>query len=106
MDMDTYSDRIREQNWYGLVYDNTNIDAFYCFELVKKFCLGIDITTIYLDHNQSLVHFDHGGLLATPTTIEEVTQIPVSLMQDAPLPLIDYILFVMPHFPKYMETES
>ena len=39
-------DRIREQNWYELVYDNSNIDAFSCPDLVKKFYLGIGTSTI------------------------------------------------------------
>jgi len=89
-----FLDRIREQNWYELVYDNSNVDAFYCPDLVKNFYLGIDTTTIDLDHNQFLVHLEHGDLLVTPATIEEVTQIPVSLMHVAPIPFIDYMLLI------------
>ena len=32
-----FLDRIRDRNWYGLVYDNSEFDAYYCPELVKKF---------------------------------------------------------------------
>jgi len=58
---------------------------------MKKFYLGIDTTTIDLNHNQFLVHLEHGDLLVIPTTIEEVTQILVSSMHVAPLSLSDYM---------------
>ena len=38
-----FLDRNRKRQWYGLVYDNTDLDAFYCPELVKKFYFGIDV---------------------------------------------------------------
>ena len=39
-----FLDQIRERQWYGLIYDNTDLDAYYCPILVKKFHLGIDVT--------------------------------------------------------------
>jgi len=35
-----FLDRIREHNWYDLVYDNSNGDAFYCPDIVKKILFG------------------------------------------------------------------
>ena len=66
-------DRIRERQWYGLVYDNTDLDTYYCPDLVTKFYLGIDVATI--DHDQFVIHLDHGALVVTRGTIEEATQI-------------------------------
>ena len=54
--------------------------------------LGINTSTIDLDQNQFLVHLDHGNFLVTPTTLEEVTQILVSPVHAASLPLIVYML--------------
>ena len=31
-----FLDRIRERQWYGLVYDNTDLDTYYCPDLVKN----------------------------------------------------------------------
>ena len=58
---------------------------------MKKFNLGIDTTTIDLEHNQFLVHLDHVDLLVILETIEKVTQILVSPQHTAPLSLIDYM---------------
>ena len=44
-----------------LVCDNTNLDAYFCAELVKKFYLGIDAMTINQDLYQFLVYLDHGA---------------------------------------------
>ena len=77
-----FLDRIRERQWYGLVYDNTNLDAYYCPDLVKQFYLGIDVETI--DHDQFVVHFDHGDLAVTRDTIEAVTQVPSPLSMLPP----------------------
>jgi len=55
-----FLDRIRERQWYELVYDNSDVDTFYCSDLVRKFYLRIDIDFINLDLNQFLVHLDHG----------------------------------------------
>jgi len=78
-DVNQYSyafiDRIRERNWYTLVNDNTNLDLFYCLEPVKRFYMGMDASTIDLDLNQFVVHFDSGDLLVILDTKVEVTQI-------------------------------
>ena len=86
-----FLDRIRERQWYELVYDNKDLNAYYCPELVKKFYLRIDATAINLDLNQFLIHLDHGDLLITLETIKEVTQIPAPPQHTVPLPLIDYM---------------
>ena len=41
--------------------DNSDCDAFYCPELVKRFYIGIDIFTLDLDRSRFMVHFDCGG---------------------------------------------
>ena len=84
-----FLDRIRERQWYGLVYDNIDLDTYYCPDLVKKICMGINVAAI--DHDHFVVHLDHGDLEVTWVTIEEATQIPSSPQHTAPLPLIDYM---------------
>ena len=71
-----FLDQIRERQWYGLVYDNTNLDVYCCPDLVKKIYLGIDIATI--NHYHIVAHLDHGDLEVTWGTIEEATQISSS----------------------------
>ena len=66
-----FLDQIRERQWYGLIYDNTVLDAYYCPDLVNKFYLGIYVATI--DHDDFVVHLDHGDLVVTRGTIEEAT---------------------------------
>jgi len=51
------------------VYDNSDVDTFYCPDLVRKFYLGIDTDSINPDLNQFIVHLDHGDLLVTIETI-------------------------------------
>ena len=78
-----------------MVYDNTNLDAYYCSDLVKKFYLGIDAVTI--DHDHFVVHLDHGDFEVTRDTIEEVTQIPSPFQHVTPLPLIEYMTLMGLH---------
>ena len=68
-----FIEKIRERNWYTLVYDNINLDLFYCPDLIKQFCTGIDASTIDLHLNQFVVHFDTRDLLVTIDTIAKVT---------------------------------
>ena len=84
-----FLDRIRERQWYKLVYNNTDLDAYYFPDLVKEFYLGIVVTTI--DHDHFIVHLDQGDLEVTGGTIEEATQISSSPQHAAPLPLINYM---------------
>jgi len=86
-----FLDRIRERQWYGLVYDNSDVDTFYYPDLLRKFYLRIDIDFINLDLNQFFVHLDHGDLLVTIETIEEVTQVSAPPQHIASLPLIKYM---------------
>ena len=71
-----FLDRVRERQRYGLVYDNSKYDAYYCPALVTKFYTHLDASTIDLDLNQFIIHFDTGDLLVNIDTIEAVTQIP------------------------------
>ena len=71
-----FLDRIWERQWYGLVYDNSAVDIFYCPDLVRKYYLGIDTDSINLDLNQFIVHLDHGDLLVTTETIQDIMQVP------------------------------
>ena len=41
-----FLDRIREWNWFTLVYDNLEYEAYYCPELVKIFYSSIDQTIL------------------------------------------------------------
>ena len=43
-----FLDRIREWNWYTLVYDNSDHEAHYCPELLKLFYASIDQASIDL----------------------------------------------------------
>ena len=81
-----------------MVYDNTNLDAYYCPDLVKKFYLGINVITI--DHDHFVVHLDYRDLEITRGTIEEVTQISSSPQHVAPLPLINYMTLMGVHCTK------
>jgi len=86
-----FLDRIRERNWYALVYDNSVYEAYYCPELVKKFYSYIDTTTRDLDNHQFTVHFETGDITVTIDMIEDYTQVPSSPHHCEPLPLIEYM---------------
>jgi len=86
-----FIDRIRERGWYTLVYDNTDVDMFYCPDLVRKFYTDIDTTSVDLNRNQFLVHLDSGDLLVTIDRIHEVTQLTIPPQHTTPLALIDYM---------------
>ena len=55
--------RIRERGWYRLVYENTEVDVYYCPDLVKKFYMNIDPSMINLDQNHFIVHLGSGDLI-------------------------------------------
>jgi len=86
-----FLDSIRERNWYGLVYDNFELDAYYYPGLVKKFYTCIDTATIDFDHHQFTVHFDTEDIMVTVDMIEDYTQVPSSPLHTEPLSLIDYM---------------
>ena len=64
-------DRIREWNWYTLVYDNSDHEAYYCTELVKLFYASIDF-----DNHHFTVHLPTGDLIITVDMLEDYTQVP------------------------------
>jgi len=86
-----FLDRIRERNWYGHVYDNSEFDAYYYPELVKKFYTCIDTPTIDLGHHQFTVHFDTEDIIVKVDMIEDYTQIPSAPRHNEPLPFIEYM---------------
>ena len=57
-----FIDRIRAWDWYTLVYDNTDNDAFYCPELVTSFLLfaldplALSLSLYFVPCIISLVH--------------------------------------------------
>jgi len=62
-----FLDRIREWNWYTLVNDNSEYEAYYCPEFVKLFYANLDQPTMDLDTHQFMVHLATGILLSLLT---------------------------------------
>ena len=70
------------------MYDNMDIDVFYCPDLVKNY-LSINPATIDLEQNYFAIHLDSGDLIVTIALIQEVTQLPIPPHHAAPMALID-----------------
>ena len=47
------------------MYENTDVDVYYCPDLVKKFFISIDPSTINLDQNCFVVHLESGDFIVT-----------------------------------------
>ena len=79
-----FLDRIRERQWYGLVYDNTDLDVYYCPDLVKQFYLGIYVTTI--NHDHFVVHLDQGNLRSAEVLLNKPPKShpPLSMLHHCP----------------------
>ena len=58
---------------------------------MKKFFIRIDPSTINLNQNRFVVHFDSGDLIVTLDLIQEVTQLPIPTHHAAPMAFIDYL---------------
>jgi len=86
-----FLDRIREWNWYVLVYDNSDQEAYHCPELVKLFYASIDHASINFDTNIFMVHVPTGDLVITIDMLEDYTHVPSSPHHREPLPLINYM---------------
>jgi len=86
-----FIDRIRAWDWYSLVYDNTDNDAFYCPELVTSFYNSIDHASVNFDTYQFTVHMPLGDIFITIPLLEEITHVPSYPQHSDPLPLIDYM---------------
>ena len=71
-----FLNRIRVWNWFILVYDNSEYEAYYCLALVKVFYSSIDQTTIDLDAHKFTVHLEIGDIVVTTDMIEDYTQVP------------------------------
>jgi len=71
-----FLDRIREWNWYELVYDNSDHEAYHCPKLVKLFYTSIDQASINFDTNQFMVHMPTGDIVITLNLLEDYTHVP------------------------------
>ena len=71
-----FIDRIHSWDWYSLVYDNSDHDAFYCPELVKSFYTSIDHASVNFDTYQFAVHMPLGDIFITLPLLEELTHVP------------------------------
>jgi len=86
-----FLDRIRAWDWYELVNDNSDHEAYYCPELVKLFYTSIDQASINFDTYQILVHLPAGDIVITLALLEEFTLVPCNSHHRDPLPLINYM---------------
>jgi len=86
-----FVDRLRAWNWYSLVYDNNENDAYYCPELVNTFYNAIDHASVNYDTHQFVVHMPLGDIFVTIPLIAEITDVPIHPHHSDPLPLIDYM---------------
>ena len=86
-----FLDRIREWNWYELIYDNSDYEAYHCPELVKLFYNSIDQASVNFDTNQFLVHMPAKNIVITLALLEEFIHVPSNSHHRDPLPLIDYM---------------
>ena len=60
-----FLDHIRAWDWYALVYDNSDHEAYYYPELVKLFYTSMDQASVNFDTYQIMVHMPTGCLLYT-----------------------------------------
>ena len=84
-----FLDRIREWNWYALVYDNSDHEAYHCPEPVKLFYASLDQASINFDTNQFMVHMPTRDLVINVDMLEDYTHVPSNPHHRDPLPLID-----------------
>jgi len=86
-----FLDHIRERNWFGLVYDNEDGNAYYSPKLVTQFYTQIDTNTIDHDHHNFVVHFESRDIVVSINTLKIVTHVPCPSRHDATLPPIEYM---------------
>jgi len=86
-----FFDRIREWNWYALVYDNSEYEAYYCPELGKLFYANLDQARINLETHQFTVHLATRDTIVIVDMLEDYTQVPSNPHHSKPLPLIEYM---------------
>ena len=79
------------ENWFILVYDNSEYEAYYCPALVKIFYSSIDQTTIGLETYQFTVHLATGDIIVITDMLEDYTEVPSNPYHSEPLPLIEYM---------------
>jgi len=84
-----FLDRIREWNWYELVYDNSDHEAYNCPELIKLFYTSIDQASISFDTYQFMVHMPTGDIVITLNLLEDYTHVLSNSYHRDPLRLID-----------------
>ena len=71
-----FLDRIIEWNWFTLVYDNSEYEAYYYPELVKLFYANLDQATIDLETHQFTVHLATGDIIVSIGMLEDYMQVP------------------------------
>ena len=86
-----FVDRLRAWNWYSLVYDINETDAYYCPELVTTFYNALDYASVSYETYQFVVHMPLGDIVVTIPLLEEITHVPSHPHHSNPLPLIDYM---------------
>ena len=80
-----FIDRIRAWDWYTLVYDNTDNDAYYCPKLVTSFYNTIDHASVDLNTYQFTVHMPLGDIFITLPLLEELMHLPIYPQHSNPL---------------------
>jgi len=86
-----FVDRIRAWNWYTLVFDHNEHEAFYCPDLVNTFYNSIDYASVNHDTYQFVSHMPFGDILVTLPLLAHITHVPIFHHPSDPLPLIDYL---------------
>ena len=86
-----FADRIRAWNWYNLVFDHHEHEAFYCPDLVNTFYTSIDYASVSHDPYQFVSRMPFGDIWVTLPLIEHITHVPLIQQTCEPLPLIDYL---------------
>ena len=86
-----FVDRIRAWNWYTLVFDHNEHEAFYCLDLVNTFYNSIDYASVSHDPYQFVSRMPFGDIWVTLPLLEQITHAPIISQLSDPLPLIDYL---------------
>jgi len=86
-----FVDLIHAWNWYSLVYDNNDNDAYYCPDLVTTFYNTLDHASVNHNTQQFTVHMPYGDIFVTIPLIAEITDVPIHPHHTDPLPLVDYM---------------
>ena len=83
-----FLDCIRAWDWYALIYDNSDREAYYCPELVKLFYTSIDYASMNFDTYQIMVHMPMGDIIITLPLLEKLMHVLCNPHHSDPFPLI------------------